>query len=182
MGLTEALREPVSRYMSKGFSKVGTEESIYRAANVMKENGTTEAVVVEGEVPVGIITERDILFKVVAAGLYPQQVKSREIMSQPLESVEDSSKVGDAIAKMSRLGVRRLGVTKNGKIVGMITQKAMISSSDQQQIRLPELATPDSYTCPYCNTAVKTREELSKHIDRTHTGGAGLLEGDTTKW
>ncbi len=182
MGLTEALREPVSRYMSKGFAEVGAEESIYRAANVMKDNGSTEAIVVEGEVPVGIITERDILFKVVAAGLYPQQVKSREVMSTPLESVEDSSKVGDAIAKMSRLGIRRLGVTKDRKIVGMITQKAMISGSDQQQVRLPELATPEEYPCPYCNTIMKSSEDLSKHIDRTHMGGAGLLEGNTTKW
>ena len=63
----------------------------------------------------------------------------------------------------------------------MITQKAIVSGGSGQ-VPLPELATPDSFTCPYCNAVVKTREELSKHIDRTHIGGAGLLEGNTTKW
>lgn len=182
MDLSDALREPVSRYMSKGFAKVGAEESIYHAAGAMKESGSTEAIVTEGEVPVGIITERDILFKVVAAGLYPKQVKAKDIMSSPLESVEDTSKVGDAIARMSKLGIRRLGVTKNGKVVGMITQKAMVSGNDQQQVPLPELVPPSGLTCPYCNTVVKSKEDLSKHIDRTHMGGAGLLEGDMTKW
>ncbi len=181
MGLRESLEEPVSRYMSKGFAKVGTDESIYHAAMVMKETGSTEAVVTEGSAPVGIITERDILFKVVAAGLNPQHVKARDIMSSPLESVESAAKVGDAIAKMSKLGIRRLGVTQNGKIVGMVTQKAVVSG-DVGQIVLPELAAPDVFACPYCNAMVKSREELSKHIDRTHMGGAGLLQGDTTKW
>ena len=35
--------------------------------------------------------------------------------------------------------------------------------------------------CPYCQSRFKDKEELSKHIDRIHTG-SGLLEGDTTKW
>lgn len=35
--------------------------------------------------------------------------------------------------------------------------------------------------CPYCNSEFKSKEELSKHIDRMHTG-SGLLEGDTSKW
>ena len=181
MSLRESLDEPVFRYMSKGFAQVGAEESIYRAARVMQENGSTEAVVVKQDAPVGIITERDILFKVVAAGLYPQQVKAKDIMSSPLECVEDTSKVGDAIAKMSKLGIRRLGVIQNGKIVGMITQKAVVSGN-VGQIVLPELAVPDAFTCPYCNAIVKSKEELSKHIDRTHMGGAGLLQGDSTKW
>jgi uncharacterized C2H2 Zn-finger protein len=35
--------------------------------------------------------------------------------------------------------------------------------------------------CPYCDSVFKTRNELSKHIDRIHIG-SGLLEGDRTKW
>jgi CBS domain-containing protein len=181
VSLRESLDEPVSRYMSQGFAKVGVDESVYHAARVMQQNASTEAVVVKQESPVGIITERDILFKVVAAGLYPQQVKAGDIMSSPLECVEETSRVGDAIARMSKLGIRRLGVTRDGKIVGMITQKAVVSGN-VGQIVLPELAVPDEFTCPYCNAVVKTKEELSKHIDRTHLGGAGLLEGDLSKW
>jgi len=181
MSLKESLDEPVSRYMTKGFAEVDLGDSIYNAARVMKEGGSTEAVVVRQAAPVGIITERDILFKVVAAGLDPKQVRAEDVMSSPLECVEDSSKVGDAISKMSRLGIRRLGVVQNGKIVGMVTQKAVMAGN-VGQIVLPELAAPNAPTCPYCNSVMKSKEELSRHIDRTHIGGAGLLEGDSTKW
>jgi CBS domain-containing protein len=181
MSLGESLEEPVSRYMSRKFTKVNSDENIYHAAEVMRDNGTTETVVVEHDAPVGIFTERDVLYKVVASGLYPRIVKAKDIMSAPLETVESTTTVASAIQKMSTLGIRRLGVTQAGKIVGMITQKAIVSGGSGQ-VPLPELATPDSFTCPYCNAVVKTREELSKHIDRTHMGGAGLLEGNTSKW
>jgi CBS domain-containing protein len=180
--LGESLEEPVSSFMSKEYAQVGVEESIYHAARAMQSAGTTEAVVTENGAPVGMITERDILYKVVAAGLYPQQVKAKDIMSSPLESVEGSAKAKDAIAKMSKLGIRRLGVTVNGKIAGIITQKAVAAGSIDQSIPLPELAAPSTVTCPYCGAKTKSREELSKHIDHTHMGGAGLLQGDLSKW
>jgi len=182
MGLLESLEDRVSQYMTSDFARVGTEESIYHAAMAMKEAGSTEAVVVEGESPVGIITERDILYKIVAAGLIPQHVKSKDVMSTPLETIDGSAKVRDAIAKMSSLGIRRLGVTRNGKIVGMVTQKAMATGSVEKNFPLPELASPKGFVCPYCNAVTDSKEELSKHIDRTHMGGLGLLQGDPSKW
>jgi predicted transcriptional regulator len=148
----------------------------------MQMEGATEAIVVAGSTPQGIVTERDILYKVVAAGSNPSVVKVRDIMSSPVQTVDEASNVGEAIAKMSKLGIRRLGVTREGKIVGMITQKAMVTGNVEQNIPLPELAPPDGFTCPYCNSRVKTKEDLSKHIDRDHMGGRGLLEGDFTKW
>jgi uncharacterized C2H2 Zn-finger protein len=39
----------------------------------------------------------------------------------------------------------------------------------------------DGVSCPYCQSLFKDNEELSKHIDRIHSG-SGLLEGDTRKW
>ena len=136
----------------------------------------------QGESPVGIVTERDILYKIVATGLIPQQVKSKDIMSAPLETIDESAKVRDAIAKMSSLGIRRLGVTRDGKIVGMVTQKAVAEGGVSKSIPLPELAPPRGFACPYCGAVSDSREGLSKHIDRTHTGGLGLLQGDPSKW
>ena len=181
MGLRESLEEPVSRYMSKEYARVGEEESVHRAAVAMQKAGATEAIVMKGETPVGIITERDILYKVVAAGLSPQEAKSKDVMSSPLEPVDESAKVGDAIAKMSALGIRRLVVTRKGELVGLITQKAVVSGPRDQHVPLPELARPVGLSCPYCDAVMKTQQELSKHIDQVHLG-LGLLEGDRTKW
>ena len=168
--------------MSSSFSQVSAFDSVADAARTMQKGDTTEAIVVSGSVPQGIVTERDILYKVVAAGSNPVSVKVRDIMSSPVRTVDETSSVGEAIAMMSKLGVRRLGVTKNGKLVGIITQKAMITGKADQSIPLPELARPDEFTCPYCNAVMKSREELSKHIDRVHTGGPGLLQGNNSKW
>ncbi len=168
--------------MSKELTRVREDETIYHAARAMKSAGTTEAVVVDGGSPVGIITERDILYKVVAVGLYSHIVKVKDVMSSPLESVESSARAKDAIAKMSSLGIRRLGVTMNGKIVGIVTQKAVAAGGVDRNFPLPELVAPSGFTCPYCGAEAGTRDELSKHIDNAHMGGAGLLQGDITKW
>jgi CBS domain-containing protein len=182
VGLRESLDDPVSAYMTTSFAQVAASDSVAQAARTMQHAGETEAIVVSDSVPKGIVTERDILYKVVAAGSNPSIVKVREIMSSPVETVDETAKVGEAIAKMSKLGIRRLGVTKGGKLVGMITQKAMVTGNVGENVPLPELAPSTGFACPYCGAATKSREDLSKHIDRTHMGGMGLLQGDLSKW
>ena len=182
MSLRDSLNDLVSIYMSSFFAKVSGTDSVAEAARAMQKADTTEAMVVSGSVPQGIVTERDILYKVVAAGSNPSVVKVRDIMSSPVHTVDEASSVGEAIAKMSKLGIRRLGVTRNGNLIGIITQKAMIAGKADQNIPLPELVHPEGFTCPYCNALMKSREELSKHIDHSHMGGPGLLQGDTSKW
>lgn len=181
MGLKESLEDPVSNYMSKDYAKVGEEDSVHQAAASMQKVDATEAIVMKGDAPVGIITERDILYKVVARGLSPQQVKARDVMSSPLETIEESAKVAEAIAKMSKLGLRRLVVVRRGQLVGLVTQKAVLSGPRGQHVALPELAKPSGVSCPYCDAVLKTQQELSKHIDQVHLG-LGLLEGDRSKW
>ncbi|MGD0476772.1 MAG: CBS domain-containing protein [Nitrososphaerales archaeon] len=181
MDLQKSLDQPVSDYMSTGFVRVGFDDSVTDAARVMQKAAATEAVVMRDDEPIGIVTERDILYKVVAAGLDPSATEVREVMSAPVATVDSAAKVADAIAKMSKLGVRRLGVTRKGNLIGLVTQKAMVSGGLEQHVALPELASPNALACPYCGETMGDRNELSRHIDRTHLG-LSLLEGDLTKW
>ncbi len=167
--------------MTPSYVQASGEDTVTQAAKEMKKSGATEAIVVREGVPIGIVTERDILYKVVAAGANPSSMRVKDIMTSPVETVEESVKVGEAIAKMSKLGVRRLGVTRNGKLAGMVTQKAMVAGDLSGHVALPELASPSRFTCPYCDAELKSGEELSKHIDQVHLG-PGLLEGNRTKW
>jgi len=182
LDLRESLDRRVSDYMSQDYAHVYSSDSVAAAALEMQHAGATEALVLRDDIQVGIVTERDILYKVVAAGLNPTSVKVHEIMSSPVETLDESSNVGDAIAKMSKLGIRRLGVTRNGRIVGMVTQKAMVSGNVRQSVPLPELAPSAGFACPYCGAKMKSKEDLSKHIDHSHLGGPGLLQGDLSKW
>lgn len=181
MGLKESLSEPVSAYTVSSFAQVSADDPVTNAAKEMQEAGATEAMILSEGKPVGIITERDILYKVVASGSDPASVKVRDVMSSPVETVEEASTVGDALAKMSKLGVRRLAVTRDGRLLGMVTQRAVVSGDLKKKVPLPELASPRGISCPYCDVSLKSAEELSKHIDQVHLG-LGLLEGDRTKW
>lgn len=181
MDLRKSLDQPVTAYMSTDFVTVAYGVSVEEAARAMQREGSTEAVVKRGDQLVGIFTERDILYKVVAAGKMPSSVMVQDVMSYPIQTIEDTARVGDAIAKMTELGVRRLGVTKSGKIVGLVTGKSVISGKLNTRVVLPELTTPGGISCPYCGQRVADAKELSKHIDSAHIG-RGLLQGDKSRW
>ncbi len=166
--------------MTSSFTRVDSDDKVMVAAKAMQKSGTTEAVVIRDGAPIGIVTEKDILYKVVAEGLEPSKVTVRAVMNAPVATVDSTAKVEEAIGKMSRLGVRRLGVTQRGKLVGLVTQRAMVAGTEGQQIVLPEL-TAVVIVCPYCDVTMNDKEELSKHIDGVHLG-RGLLQGDKTKW
>ena len=99
----------INRFVSKTFLKVLPDEPVTGATDKMKMLGTTEAVVVRAGLPIGIITERDILYDVVVAGLDPSSTKVVEVMMSPVETIEYGSKARDAVSKVIELGVRRLG-------------------------------------------------------------------------
>lgn len=179
MEIRKSLDEPLSGYVMKDFVKVFTSDSVANAAKAMKKANTGEAIVLRNSNPIGIITERDILYKVVAAGKDPSSTEVSTVMSSPVESIGSESKVGDAIAKMSKLGVRRLLVMKNERVEGIITQKRIVSG--QGSVELPELVSVRGIACPYCGAMLRDAEELSKHMDQFHLG-EGLLQGDRRKW
>jgi CBS domain-containing protein len=72
---------------------------------------------------VGIVTERDLLEKVIAAGKDPAKITLGEVMSSPLITVETGAGLGEATSLMLQKNVRRLIATENGKIVGIFTQR-----------------------------------------------------------
>lgn len=103
---------------------------IRKAANLMKEAGVGSLLVLsdEGELD-GIITEMDIVFKVVAEGKDPETVMVDDIMSSPVHTIEGTRDITHAATVMAKLGVRHLPVTKEGKMIGMLTENDIIELS-----------------------------------------------------
>ncbi len=134
---------------------------------------------------IGIVTERDILYRVVAESRGPFKTTLKEIMSSPLITVDQATPVKDAIALMRKNAIRRVPVLKQGEVVGMMILKSIIGNNHTDSIELAEVELPASpenkVTCPYCQSRFSDKDELSKHIDRLHVG-SGLLEGDLRQW
>ncbi|HDI01868.1 MAG TPA: CBS domain-containing protein [Candidatus Bathyarchaeota archaeon] len=108
---------------------VREDDTIADVARIMDEQGIGSVIVVssDGE-PVGVITARDIVRKVVAKGKAPEQVRASEVMSSPPIAIEDDQDVREAARMMARLDVRRLVVKHKGKMVGIVTSKDLLAT------------------------------------------------------
>lgn len=98
-----------------------------KVANIMDENDLGCVIVTnKAGKPVGIITERDLVIRVLAKNLVPDAVKAKEIMTSPLVTIEPEATISEAARRMSRLDIRRLGVVYKGNLVGLISSKDIL--------------------------------------------------------
>jgi CBS domain-containing protein len=102
------------------------ETTALEAAQLMRQKHIGDVVVVddpdEDLAPVGLVTDRDIAVKVVAAGLNPGKTLVGEVMRTPVVIADEAEDTSVAIARMRHHGVRRLPVTgHHGKLVGIVT-------------------------------------------------------------
>jgi len=77
--------------------------------------------------PIGIITERDLVTRILAKNIKPESVRAKDVMTSPLITIEPDETINEAARKMNRLNIRRLGVTYKGQLVGLISSKDILS-------------------------------------------------------
>lgn len=122
--------------------------TVLEAASAMDRNNVGSVLVVEGERPVGIFSERDLMCRVVVAGKDPAKVKVREVMSREVTVVEPDTRVKEAMAIMTERRCRHLPVVAEGRIVGLVSIGDLVRwiSRDQAfQIRMLENYITGSY-------------------------------------
>lgn len=96
-------------------------------AKLMDENNLGSVIVTNKDgKPLGIITERDLVVRVLTKNLQPVAVKAKDIMTAPLATIEPEATISDAARRMSRLDIRRLGVIYKGDLVGVISSKDIL--------------------------------------------------------
>ena len=111
----------VKDIMTKNVVTVEPEDRALNAAVKMREKGVGALMVVSKGSPVGILTERDLVRKVIAAKKDPKSTRVADIMSKPLVTTAPNTSVREAAKKMMINDVRRLPVVASGKLVGIIT-------------------------------------------------------------
>jgi CBS domain-containing protein len=101
---------------------VAGDASINVAMNLMVENNVGSLVVVKDNMPIGIITERDII-KIASSSTGKSPTKVEEIMSTPVITISEDSSLWDAFRLMLEKKIRRLPVEKNGKLTGLVSER-----------------------------------------------------------
>src|SRR6478672_2632759 len=150
------LELPVSEIMERSVVILDESTSVSAAAGIMKTKGISSALVKDhySDKIKGIVTERDILYRVVAENKGTFKVSIGSIMSSPLVTVEKETQCLEAITIMRKKGLRRLPVVDNEKIVGIVTLMSLVGNMPIRNIELAELETPApssnvTVNCPY---------------------------------
>lgn len=111
----------VSEIMSREVASLESKDTAASAAKKMVEGGFGCLLVTRKGSVVGIVTERDLVRKVIAKNEDPNKIKLEDIMSQPVITIDPSMQVGDASKLMSEKRIRRLPVIDGGLLVGIVT-------------------------------------------------------------
>ncbi|BCA80250.1 DUF294 nucleotidyltransferase-like domain-containing protein [Desulfuromonas sp. AOP6] len=110
------------------------DDALVSAVDVMRKKNVSSIVVTADEAPVGIVTDRDLRNKVVSRGVDPNRLSVSEIMSSPLIVIGEDELLFEALYRMSRQGIHRLGVVDaNGRLIGILTDSDIL----QLQTRSP---------------------------------------------
>lgn len=134
--------------MSRDVVTVTPEASLDDAARIMGEKHIGSLVVVKYKTPVGIVTERDLLSKVLALGLFLRDEKVEDVMSYPLAGVSLTAKIKE-VAKLMISMKSRLAVFEAGTLVGIITASDLIKSLPdvpETEVKVDDFMTKDVIT------------------------------------
>jgi len=118
----------VKDIMSSPVVTIYENETVDKAAQLMEKHGVGCIIVTsKGGKPLGIITERDLVVRILAKNTQSSKTTAKEVMSSPLITIDPDVTLSEAARRMSRLNIRRLGVIYKGNIVGLISSKDILA-------------------------------------------------------
>lgn len=121
-------RMVVKDIMSSPVITVGQNETVDKVAQFMEVQRLGCIVVTDKDGrPIGIITERDLVTRVLAKNKLPSELVAKEVMTSPLVTISPDETLSNTARQMSRLNVRRLGVVYKGDLVGIISSKDVLA-------------------------------------------------------
>jgi len=120
--------DPIKSFMvpSEKFITVERDTDVQTAARIMRDRRISSLFVTNGKEIVGILTDTDMVRRVVAAGVDILTTTAEEIMSAPILTIEEDKTVLDFSDLMANTHIRHLGVTQDGKLVGMISARDIL--------------------------------------------------------
>jgi CBS domain-containing protein len=128
--------------MSKDVKVVRLDSSVKEVVATMNKFDIGSIVVVQGGRPVGIITERDILRRIVEPCLAPETLTARQVMSSPVLTINETASLDEAAKLMANKNVKKLPVMDKQKLVGVVTLTDIVIKVPTMLSILEELVRP----------------------------------------
>ena len=116
----------VHNIMTRALITVNLATTALQVAKMMEQGGIGAILVKENDNSIGIVTDRDFATRVVANNL-PFDTSVEKIMSSPLITINHNEPISAAAERMTSKKIRKLAVTENGKVVGIITSTDLVT-------------------------------------------------------
>ena len=138
------LSKYVTEYMDKDVLKLDMDTRTREAATMLRHYERDDIIVIDKQkLPIGIVTDQDILSKVSDATVYAEATTLKEIMSQPLITISRKSTLQEALHKMRDSNIRKLPiVSKKNQVVGMLFQSTIANAIRDATATTPRLLSP----------------------------------------
>ena len=117
----------VKDVMTRDVKVVGPDFSVRAVVAAMNEFDVGSMIVVQEDKPVGVISERDVLRRVVEPCLPPETTTARQIMTSPVITICESASMDEVVKLMAEKRVRKIPVMKEERLVGIITYTDIVS-------------------------------------------------------
>jgi len=128
--------------MSKDVKVVRPDSSVKEVVATMNKFDIGSIVVVQGDRPVGMITERDILRRIVQPCLAPETLTARQVMTSPVLTISKTASIDEAAKLMAKKKVKKLPVMDKQKLVGIVTLTDIVTRVPTMLSILEELVRP----------------------------------------
>jgi len=157
----------VSQIMKKYVVTVEPELTMSDAAKIMSNNRIGSVIVMKGKKPVGIVTTEDIT-SLVAKSMDPQKVKIGDIKKKRFVTAAPDDDILEVSRLMVRSGVKRIPIIEKGKLVGIVSDKEILSTSpelidvlsEKLKARIDRVARPDEMISGICEECGSYSDEL----------------------
>ena len=148
---------------------IGASSSVRDAARRMREDGIGSLVVLQDGRAVGVVTDRDLLKRVVARGLSGETTAVREVMSSPLVCVSPRDSLDRVVAVMVEHGIRRVPVVCGGRPTGIVALDDLVVAASAELAAVARGIQRSSPSSGYTERAAEARRLLESRLDRLDT-------------
>ncbi len=119
----------VKEIMTRNVATIDIKSDVQQLSKKMLDLDIGSVIITDKKLPVGIVTERDIVRKIVSRNLKANDISIKELMTTPLITIPSTEDVSDAMHRMVKMQIRRLPVVENAKLVGIVTDIDLIAVS-----------------------------------------------------